>query len=54
MFVVKNALSKIKNTKTLGPDVIPIEVWKGLGEFRVMWLTKLFNKIVATKRISDD
>ena len=54
MLEIKNALSKIKNTKALGPDAIPIEVWKGLGEIRIMWLTKLFNKIVATKRMSDD
>ena len=54
MVEVKNALSKIKNTKTLGQDVIFIEIWKSLGEFGVIWLTKLFNKIVATKSILDD
>ena len=26
---IKNALSKMKNAKALGPDAIPIEVWKG-------------------------
>ena len=54
MLEVKNASSKIKNTKALGPDAIPIKVWKGLGEFGIMWLIKLFNKIVATKRMPDD
>ena len=54
MLEIKNALSKIKNTKALGPDMILIEVWKSLVEIRIMWLTKLFNKIVATKRMLDD
>ena len=49
MLEVKNALSKIKNAKALGPNEIFIEVWKSLGEFRIMWLIELFNKIVATK-----
>ena len=44
----------MKNPKALGPATIPIEVWKGLGEIGVMQLTKLFNKIVATKRIPND
>ena len=40
----------MKNAKALGPDAIPIEVWKGLGEIEIMWLTKLFNKIIAAKK----
>ena len=54
MLEVKNALNKMKNEKALELDAIPIEVWKDLEEFGVMWLTKLFNKIVVTKRIPDD
>ena len=38
----------------MGPDAILVEVWKGLGEFGVMWLTKLFNKIAVTKKIPND
>ena len=37
----------------MGPNAIPIEDWKGLEEIGVIWLIKLFNKIVATKRIPD-
>ena len=54
MLKIKNALSKMKNAKPLGPDAIPIEVWKGLREIEITWLTKLFNKIVATKIMPDD
>ena len=42
---VKKALRHMKTRKTVGPKAIPIEVWKYLGEFRVKWLMKLFNKI---------
>ena len=42
---VKEALRHMKTRKTVGPKAILIEVWKYLGEFRVNWLTKLFNKI---------
>ena len=35
----------MKTRKAVGPDEIPIEVWKCLGEFGIKWLTKLFNKI---------
>ena len=54
MLEIKNALRKMKNAKALGPDAIPIEVWKGLGEIGIMWLTKLFKKLVATKRMPND
>ena len=44
----------MKNTKALKSNMISIEVWKGLGEIVIMWLTKLFNKIVEPKRMPDD
>ena len=42
---VKEALCRMKTRKAVGPDEIPIEVWKCLGEFGIKWLTELFNKI---------
>ena len=33
----------MKGRKAMGPDCIPIEVWKGLGDIAIVWLTKLFN-----------
>jgi hypothetical protein len=42
---VKEALKKMKTCKALGPDDIPIEVWRCLGDIVIVWLTKLFNII---------
>jgi len=47
---VKEALKRIKSRKIIGPDGIPIEVWRCLREMGVRWLTNLFNKIWLTKR----
>ena len=42
---VKEALKKMKSRKAVGPDGIPIEVWRYLREVCVRWLTNLFNTI---------
>jgi hypothetical protein len=42
---VKNALKRMKGGKVMGPDGIPIEVWRTLGVVAIVWLTKLFNII---------
>lgn len=44
----------MKPSKALGPDGFPIEVWKNLGDSGVSWLTKLFNKIILTRKMSDE
>ena len=51
---VKEALKKMDNGKALGPDNIPIEVWKGLGRKGIIWLTKLFNEILRSKRMPEE
>jgi hypothetical protein len=48
------ALKRMKPRKALGPDGIPIEVWKSLGDLGVTWLTKLFNKIILSRRMPDE
>jgi hypothetical protein len=42
---IGEALKRIKGGKAMGPDGIPIEVWRCLGQRAVVWLTKLFNLI---------
>ena len=43
---VEAAVKKMKNGKSTGPDDIPAEVWKILGEKGTEILTRLFNQIV--------
>ena len=51
---VREALKKMKGGKAVGPDDIPIEVWKCLGDEGISWLTKLFNTILKTKKMPDE
>jgi hypothetical protein len=51
---VKEALKKIKISKALGPDDIPIEEWRCLGDITIVWLTKLFNIIFRSNKIPDE
>jgi len=48
---IKEALKKMANGKVKGPDQIPVEVWKCLGEVRLEWLTELFNVIFRTSEM---
>ena len=47
---VKEALKRMKGGKAMGPDCIPIEVWKGLEGISIVWLTKNFNLIFGQIR----
>jgi hypothetical protein len=51
---VKDALKKMKGGKTMGPDGIPIEVWRTLGDAAIVWLTKLFNLIFGSNKMPDE
>ncbi|KAH1239249.1 Phospholipid-transporting ATPase 3 [Glycine max] len=44
----------MSNGKAVGPDNIPIEVWKTLGDRGLEWLTKLFNEIMRSKRMPEE
>ncbi|KAH1238778.1 LINE-1 retrotransposable element ORF2 protein [Glycine max] len=44
----------MSNGKAVGPDNIPIEVWKTLGDRGLEWLTKLFNEIMRSKRMLEE
>ena len=51
---VKEALKRMKGGKAMGPDYIPIEVWKGLGDIAKVWLTKLFNLIFQANKMPEE
>ena len=51
---VKEALKRMKGGKAMGPECIPIEVWKGLGDIAIVWLTKLFNLIFRANKMPEE
>jgi len=51
---VKEALRRMKSEKAVGPDLIPVEIWKCLGEVGVEWLTELFNVIFRTVKMPSE
>ncbi|KAK3574312.1 hypothetical protein QTP86_004345 [Hemibagrus guttatus] len=44
---VRKALKRMKSGKAVGPDDIPVEVWKCLGEAAVEFLASLFNRVLV-------
>nr|CDJ97414.1 RNA-directed DNA polymerase (reverse transcriptase) domain containing protein [Haemonchus contortus] len=46
-------MGKMKVGKATGPDGVPIEAWKALGEHGVKWLTRFLNTVTAEGRIPD-
>ena len=42
---VREALKRMKVGKTMGPDGIPIKVWRCLEDLGIVWLSKMFNNI---------
>jgi hypothetical protein len=53
-YEVKEVLKRMKVGKAMGPDGIPIEVWRCLGDIAIVWLTKLFNTVFRTNRMPDE
>ncbi|EYB90344.1 hypothetical protein Y032_0221g2564 [Ancylostoma ceylanicum] len=48
---VRKVVKKMKVGKAAGPDGVPAEVWKSLGELGLQWLTTFFNNITWSARI---
>lgn len=51
---VREALKRMKVDKAMGPDGIPIKVWRCLGDIAVVWLTKLFNNIYRSNKMPQE
>jgi hypothetical protein len=47
-------LKRLKEGKVMGPNEIPIEVWRSLGDVTIVWLTKLFNIIFRSNKIPNE
>ena len=44
----------MKNGKAVGPDDIPVDVWKCLGEIALEFLTKLYNRTMESERMPEE
>jgi len=44
---VERALRKMKSGRAVGPDDIPMEVWKLVGSKASVWLKDLFNRMLV-------
>ena len=51
---VKNALRRMKKIKAVGPDKLPVEVWKCMGEIGKKFLTRLFNRLLMGERMPEE
>ena len=51
---IKNALRRMKKGKAVGPDELPVEVWKCMGEMRIEFLTRLFNRLLMGGRMPEE
>ena len=51
---VKNALRRIKKGKAVGPNELPVEVWKCMREMGIEFLTRLFNRLLMGERMPEE
>jgi hypothetical protein len=51
---VKDVLKRMKGGKEMGPDGIPIEVWRSFGDVAIVWLTKLIKLNFRSNKMSDE
>ena len=48
---MKNALKTIKKGKAIGPDELPVEVWKCMKELEINFFTRQFNKLLVGEQM---
>ncbi|KAK3520904.1 hypothetical protein QTP86_003763 [Hemibagrus guttatus] len=51
---VRKVLKRMKSGKAVGPDDIPVEVWKCLGEAAVGFLASSFNRVLESERMPEE
>ncbi|VDP24192.1 unnamed protein product [Heligmosomoides polygyrus] len=51
---VRKAIGKWKLGKAAGPDGVPVEAWKVLGDLGINWLTQFLNRITREGMMPDD
>ena len=51
---MKNVLRRMKKSKAVGPDELPVEVWKCMGEMGIKFLIRLFNRLLMGERMPEE
>ena len=51
---VKNALRRMKKGKAVGPNELPVEIWKCMGKMGIEFLTRLFNRLLMGERMPEE
>ena len=51
---VRNAVRRMKKGKAVGPDELPVEVWKCMGEMGIKFLTTLFNRLLMGEQMPEE
>ena len=51
---VKNALRRMKKGKAVGPDELPVEVWKCMGKMGIKFLTGMFDRLLMGERMQEE
>ena len=51
---VKNAVRRMKKGKAVGPDELPVEVWKYMKEMGIKLLTRLFKRLLVGERMPEE
>ena len=51
---VRENMQRMKNGKAVGPDDIPVQVWKCLGESALKFLRKLYNRTMESERMPEE
>ena len=51
---VKNALRRMKKGKAVGPDELPVEVWKCMEKMGIKVLTRLFNRLLMSEQMPEE
>ena len=51
---VKNVVRRMKKGKAVGQNELPVEVWKCMGEMRIKFLTRLFNRLLVGERMPEE
>ena len=44
----------MKKGKAVGPDELPVEVWKCMGEMGIEFLTRLFNRLLMGEQMAKE